>query len=204
MELVIISGSLFLAFLCGSIPTGFLIVKATKRIDVRTVGSGNIGSTNVKRIAGSKAATITQVIDIFKGALPVIACMMLQGAHASSSQRDILVSAAGLMAIIGHDFSPFLRFKGGKGVNTTVGSFLVMAPVPTAIAVGFYFILRLATGIVSVGSLVLGTVLPIAVACFGLPLPVLIGSAVAGILILIQHRDNIGRLLRGEEEAIRY
>jgi glycerol-3-phosphate acyltransferase PlsY len=203
MELVIIGGILVFAFLCGSIPTGFLVVKATRGVDIRAVGSGNIGSTNVRRVAGSKAATITQIIDVLKGVVPVAVCLMLQRACGLSYNRDILVSATGLMAIIGHDFSPFLHFRGGKGVNTTVGVFLTVAPIPTAIAIGVYFILRLATGIVSVGSIVFGIVLPMAVGCFGLPLPILIGSAMAGILILIRHRDNVGRLLRGQEKAIR-
>ena len=174
MEWIIISGILLLAFVCGSIPTGYLIVRATKGIDIRAVGSGNIGSTNVKRIAGSKAAMVTQVIDILKGAVPVIVCLMLPEACESSFHRDILAAATGLVAILGHDFSPFLHFKGGKGVNTTVGSFLILAPIPAAIAIGFYFILRLATGIVSVRSIALGIVLPIAVACFRSPVPILI------------------------------
>jgi len=203
MELLIISAILFLAFLLGSIPTGYLIVKATKGIDIRTVGSGNIGSTNVKRIAGSKAAMITQVIDVSKGAVPVVVCAIVQSTYELSFNRNILVSATGLMAIIGHDFSPFLHFKGGKGVNTTVGAFLLMATIPTAIAIGSYFILRLSTGIVSVASIVLGIALPITVGCFKLPLPILIASVIAGMLILIQHKDNIGRLIRGEEQAIR-
>jgi len=93
---------------------------------------------------------------------------MLPEACESSFHRDILAAATGLVAILGHDFSPFLHFKGGKGVNTTVGSFLILAPMPTAIAVGFYFILGLATGIVSVRSIALGIVLPIAVGCFPL------------------------------------
>jgi glycerol-3-phosphate acyltransferase PlsY len=202
MEWMIISGLLFSAFLCGSVPTGYLIVKATKGIDIRTVGSGNIGSTNVSRIAGRKAAVITQVADILKGAIPVAVSAMLISELELPCNRDLLVSATGLAAIIGHDFTPFLGFRGGKGVNTTVGSFLIMAPIPTAIAVGSYFALRLATGIISVGSIVLGIVLPIAVGCLRLPLPILIASAVAGSLILIQHKDNIGRLVRGEERKV--
>lgn len=203
MELIFISAILFTAFLFGSIPTGFLIVKAVKGIDIRTVGSGNTGSTNVKRIAGSKAAMITLVIDILKGAVPVVICMLSISAFEVSFNSDVLVSATGLAAIAGHNFSPFLHFKGGKGVNTTIGSFLIIAPMPTAIAVGFYFILRRASGIVSVGSIALGIALPICVVFSNFPSPTIIGSLIAGVLMLIQHKDNIGRLIRGEEKPTR-
>lgn len=203
MEWIIICVILFAAFLCGSIPTGYLIVKAIKGIDIRTVGSGNIGSTNVKRIAGNKAAIITQVVDVLKGVIPVTVCIMLLNAFELPLNRNFLVSITGVASIIGHDFSPFLRFKGGKGVNTTVGSFLVIATLPTVIAIVFYYLLRLTTGIVSVGSIALGIALPVAVGCFKLPLPILIGSVIAGILVLIQHTDNMSRLLRGEEKAVK-
>lgn len=203
MEPVIIAAILFLAFLLGSIPTGFLIVKASKGIDIRTVGSGNTGSTNVKRVAGRKAAIITQVIDILKGAIPVGICIFVLSDLDTSFNRNILVSASALTAILGHNFSPFLHFKGGKGVNTTVGAFLLIATIPTAIAVGFYFILRLTTGIVSVGSIALGIVLPMCVGFLNLPFPVFAGSVIAGVLILIQHKDNIARLIRGEEKSTR-
>jgi len=203
MEWMIISGIIFSAFMCGSIPTGYLIVKAIKGIDIRTVGSGNIGSTNVKRIAGSKAAMITQVIDVLKGVIPVVVCVMLISTFELPFNRNVAVSITGLAAIMGHDFTPFLNFRGGKGVNTTVGSFMIIATVPTVIAVGIYFILRLATGIVSVGSIVLGIALPITVGCFKLPLPIFVGSVIAGSLIVIQHKDNIYRLVRGKEKADR-
>ncbi len=202
MELTVIGGILFSAFLCGSIPTGYIIVRAVKGIDIREVGSGNIGSTNVKRVAGSNAAIVTQVIDVLKGAIPVVVGLAISRAFRLHTTGSALGSITGLAAIVGHDFSPFLGFRGGKGVNTTVGSFVIIAPMPTAIALGFYFIFRLATGIVSVGSIALGITLPITVGCFRLPAPILVSSAIAGSLIIMRHQDNIRRLVGGEEREV--
>jgi len=202
MDWLIPIGILLAAFLCGSIPTGYWVVKAVKGIDIRTVGSGNIGSTNVRRIAGAKAALLTQVIDVPKGAIPVGAAILLSRTLTLPVSADVLAPTTGLAAILGHDFSPFLAFRGGKGVNTTVGAFLVIATVPTVIAIGIYFGLRLATRIVSTGSLALGLALPCAVAAFRLPLPILLASATAGVLIIIRHRTNINRLIRGEERPV--
>ncbi|MFC1682809.1 glycerol-3-phosphate 1-O-acyltransferase PlsY [Candidatus Zixiibacteriota bacterium] len=198
--MILLSGILLLAFLCGSIPTGNLIVKKTAGIDIRDAGSGNIGSTNVKRIAGTKAAITTQMIDILKGTIPVVAAILLAKHIELPINRNILVPITGLATIMGHDFTPFMNFKGGKGVNTTVGSFIIIAAIPTAIAGGMYFIFKLMTRIVSVGSIALAIALPIAVGCFKMPLPIFICSIFAGLLIIIQHKENIGRLLRGEEK----
>ncbi len=202
MDLIIIIGILFLAFLCGSIPTGYLIVKNSQGIDIRNVGSGNTGSTNVKRIVGSKAARITQLIDILKGTIPVVATIMVVKNIELPINSNVLVSITGLATIMGHDFTPFLNFRGGKGVNTTVGSFIIIATWPTVVAVVIYFIFKLLTGIVSVGSIALGIALPIAIGCFKMPLSIISCSIFAGVLIVIQHKDNIGRLLRGEEKPI--
>ena len=187
MDWIIISSIFLLAFLFGSIPTGYLVVKKLKGIDIRKEGSGNIGSTNVKRIAGSKASKITQLIDILKGTVPV-AVAIAAGKIFELPLNSMLVPVTGLVAIIGHDFTPFLNFKGGKGVNTTIGSFILIAPLPTLIAVGIYFSFKLMTGIVSVGSLALGIALPIAAALFKMPPPVIVCSVIAGFLILILHK----------------
>jgi glycerol-3-phosphate acyltransferase PlsY len=200
MDLIIVSCLLLLAFFCGSIPTGYLIVKRTAGVDIRNVGSGNIGSTNVKRIAGAKVAIITQMIDILKGVIPVAAAILVARNSELPLSSDVLVPLTGLAAILGHDFTPFLKFNGGKGVNTTAGSFFMMAPLPTLISAGIYSILKLTTGIVSIGSIALAIALPLAAGCFKMPLPTLVCSIIAGLLIIIKHKDNIGRLLRGEEK----
>ncbi len=200
MDWIIISSILIISFLCGSIPTGYLVVKKMKGVDIRKEGSGNIGSTNVKRIAGSKASKITQLIDILKGTIPVAGAIVAGKVFELPLNNNMLVPITGLVAIIGHDFTPFLNFKGGKGVNTTIGAFILIAPLPTLIAVGIYFSFKLMTGIVSVGSLALGIALPIAAALFKMPPPVIICSAFAGLLILILHKENISRLLKGEEK----
>lgn len=201
IEYIYISLLLLSAFFIGAFPTGFLLVKAIKGVDIRAIGSGNIGSTNVKRIAGGQAAIITQVVDIAKGAFSVLLCNAFLNFYEITFDNRALVVAAALTAIVGHNFSPFLNFKGGKGVNTTIGSFLIIAFIPTVIAVIFYFALRLSTGIVSTGSIAIGISLPIAMAYFNYPFPTLVGAIIAGGLILIQHKDNIARLISGEEPS---
>lgn len=202
MDWIIVSGLLLTAFLCGSIPTGYLVVKKTRGVDIRKVGSGNIGSTNVKRIAGAKAAKITQVIDILKGVIPVAVVILLDKVIQLPLDSNILAPLAGLAAIIGHDFTPFLSFKGGKGVNTTIGAFVLVAPLPTLISVIIYFVLKMLTGIVSVGSVALGIALPVSIVFFKMPAAVIVCSIIAGVLIVTLHRENISRLLRGEEKPV--
>lgn len=202
MEWTIITTVIILAFLCGSIPAGYLIVKELKGIDIRTVGSGNIGSTNVKRVAGSRASLLTQATDILKGLIPVTACLTLSRYLDLKIDTDVFTAATALAAILGHDFSPFMNFRGGKGVNTTVGAFGAIAPLPTVLVIIVYFILRSLTGIVSVGSMASGVALPVAVGFFEFPQPILIGSVIAGCLVIVRHIDNIVRLAKGEEKEV--
>lgn len=126
--LLAIAGSLLFSFFCGAIPTGYLLLKFVQHQDIRDAGSGNIGSTNVKRVAGTKLSLVTQIIDILKGLIPVALGLMLIRYFDLSSGKALLSSAIALAAILGHDFSPFLGFRGGKGVNTTIGAFLLLAP----------------------------------------------------------------------------
>ena len=126
--MMIIITTIIIAFLSGSIPTGYLLTKKLCGIDIRTKGSGNIGSTNVKRIAGKKVSIITQIIDILKGMLPVALGMYLAKTIKLPLSTDIYLSIIAIAAILGHNYTPFLKFKGGKGVNTTLGAFVLIIP----------------------------------------------------------------------------
>jgi glycerol-3-phosphate acyltransferase PlsY len=198
-EIFIITLMLVFSFLCGSIPSGYIIVKKIKGTDIRSQFSGNIGSTNVKRVAGVKASLLSQIMDISKGAIPVLLAIFITRYYEFSFDSKIFISLTGLLAILGHDFTPFLNFKGGKGVNTTIGSFIIIATIPTLIAIVTYFIFKKVSHIVSLSSILLGITLPIATGILNRSFPIFISSIFACILILIQHRSNIQRIMHGSE-----
>ena len=186
---------LFLAvvtsYLLGSLPTGFLVVKWMKRVDVRTVGSGNIGATNVTRAAGKGAGAAVFLLDLAKGwlAARVIAPPAYQ-------------LACGLAAILGHDFPIFLRFRGGKGVATTMGVWLAVAPVVAGVAVAVWLGGFLLFRYVSVGSLAAAVTIPVTqLSLHASPSDVML-SALIALLMIVRHRANIVRLLQGKEHRV--
>lgn len=182
------------AFFLGSVPFGLVIAKRFCGIDPREGGSRNVGATNVARLCGFKWGLLTLACDLLKGFLPVWLFTAAGG--------SILPYAAGLGVILGHMFSFFLNYKGGKGVATTVGVFLALAPYQLIISAVICLALIWRTGFVSVGSLSLVTALPVlflvtgrwADLCF---------SLVAAVLVIYAHRENIARLRRGEEKPWR-
>lgn len=197
---MIIIITIVISFLCGSIPTGYLITKKLSGIDIRTKGSGNIGSTNVKRILGTKISIITQLIDVLKGVIPVVLGMYLTDIISLPVSINAYLSIIAIAAILGHDYTPFLRFKGGKGVNTTLGAFLLFAPIPILTAIAVYFTLRFFTNIVSIRSIILGITIPIMCIVMKLSTPIIISTAIACILIIFRHKDNLIRLINKEEK----
>jgi glycerol-3-phosphate acyltransferase PlsY len=190
---------LLAAFFLGSIPTGFLLVKSYEGVDIRTLGSGNIGSTNVRRVAGTRIAVTTQILDILKGLAPVAAGVLLARRLPLPMDHELFLPALALAAIIGHDFTPFLGFRGGKGVNTTVGAFLLLTPLPVLLSVAFYFGLRFVTRIVSIRSLALSVSLAVATALTARSRPLIYAAVSAAFLIVACHHGNLGRLVRGKE-----
>jgi glycerol-3-phosphate acyltransferase PlsY len=197
---MIILITVVISFLCGSIPTGYLITKKLCGIDIRTKGSGNIGSTNVKRIVGTKISIITQVIDILKGMIPVILGIYVAKTIKLPVTTDTYISIIAIAAVLGHDFTPFLFFKGGKGVNTTVGAFLLVAPIPTVVGVAVHFGLRLFTSIVSIRSIAIGITIPIMCIIMKLPTSIIISTAISCILMVFRHKDNLIRIVQKEEK----
>ncbi|MDR1946109.1 MAG: glycerol-3-phosphate 1-O-acyltransferase PlsY [Desulfovibrio sp.] len=178
-------------YFIGSVPFGLLVARVFKGIDPRLGGSGNVGATNVARLCGFKWGLLTLVCDLLKGCLPVLF-------HVSSGDFG-LAYVAGICVILGHMFSCFLRFRGGKGVASTVGIFLALAPGPLIIA-GLVCILTIwRSGFVSAGSLVLVCLLPPLLFFFGPPGSALFSLLIAA-LVVWAHRDNIRRLRRGEEK----
>ena len=196
---MIIILTILISFLCGSIPTGYLIIKKLYGIDIRTKGSGNIGSTNVKRIAGIKISIVTQTIDILKGIIPVVLGMYFAKIINLPVSLDTYVSIIAISVILGHDYTPFLEFNGGKGVNTTLGAFILIAPIPTLTGVVIHFVLRLFTNIVSIRSIAIGIVIPIGCIILKFPIPIIISTILACILMIVRHKENLIRIIYNEE-----
>jgi glycerol-3-phosphate acyltransferase PlsY len=197
---MIIIITIIISFLCGSIPTGYLITKKFCGIDIRTKGSGNIGSTNVKRIAGTKISIITQIIDILKGMIPVAIGIYLARTMKLPISTNTYVSIIAIAVVLGHNYTPFLSFKGGKGVNTTLGAFFLFVPIPILAGVAVHFILRLFTSIVSVRSIVTGLTIPIVCIIMKLPISLVVSTTIACVLMVIRHKDNLVRIIHNQEK----
>lgn len=197
---MIIIITIIISFLCGSIPTGYLITKKFCGIDIRTKGSGNIGSTNVKRIAGTKISIITQIIDILKGMVPVAIGIYLARTIELPISTNTYVSIIAIAVVLGHNYTPFLSFKGGKGVNTTLGAFFLFVPIPILAGVAVHFILRLFTSIVSVRSIATGLTIPIVCIIMKLPSSLVISTTIACVLMVIRHKDNLVRIIHNQEK----
>ena len=187
-----------LAYLLGSIPFGFLLGKS-RGIDIRIHGSGNIGSTNVKRVAGRGISILTQIGDILKGLIPVTIAIVVIPHLDLVVDQDIIISLTALAAIAGHDFTPFLRFRGGKGANTTLGAFLPIALIPVLVCVFIFLLLRLVTPIVSIRTLASVVSCPVIAGLLYLPIIIVLALAAAAGLIVLRHKDNIKRLVAGTE-----
>ena len=189
--------ALALAYVAGSIPFAHLAGKA-KGVDLRTQGSGNLGATNVFRVLGWKIGIAVFLADAAKGALPVL---FLPPRIESPRDPVFWAIAVGVAAIAGHVRPLFLRFrKGGKGVATAAGVFLALAPVPMLISFAVFVAVVLATGYVSLGSLIAAILLPTLLAVTeGVQSPKFIVSAVIATFVFWTHRANIGRLRRGTE-----
>jgi acyl phosphate:glycerol-3-phosphate acyltransferase len=182
------------AYLLGSIPTGPLLAQA-RGVDLRNVGSGNIGAANATRALGKVLGIATFVGDALKGFLPTFAAHLLNFPPEA-------VAIVGFAAFFGHLYPIYLRFRGGKGVATAAGIFFAMAPLATAIGLGVWILLFLPWRIVSIASLAAAVAFPVALVIFGGPLPYLICSCAVLAFILYKHRGNIERLFHRSERKV--
>lgn len=183
------------AYVFGSVPWGLWLVKAVKGVDVRDVGSGNIGTTNVYRAAGKQMAAIVLALDIAKGYLPCLAAIWL-GLPAWA------VVLAGAAAVVGHSKSIFLKFGGGKSVATGIGTILAIAPMAAFATLVLFGAVFWGTRTVSAGSIVAAIVLPFFMFGTGAPLTYVIFGAAAAVYVVVRHRANIGRILEGTEARL--
>jgi glycerol-3-phosphate acyltransferase PlsY len=186
------------AYLLGSIPFGLLLGKLFGAADVRTEGSGNIGATNVARVAGPLAGILTLLLDAAKGALAVVLAARL------SDQSSTWMMIAGLCALVGHCYPIWLGFHGGKGVATAAGVFLVLSPLAFLAAAILFFLVVLYWRFVSLGSISAAAAMPLLIYFFWAPhhappYAVTFGSLAAALLIVYKHDANIQRLVEGDE-----
>jgi glycerol-3-phosphate acyltransferase PlsY len=197
-----------LAYLLGSIPFGYLIVRVSGRGDVRETGSGGTGATNVTRRAGKGAGVLTLALDALKGAAAVFVARLVL---TEGFRVDWWVAAAAVAVVAGHCFPVWLGFRGGKGVATGLGVFAVLAPLALLCALPIFVLVVWVTRYVSLGSIIAAAQMPFAVWALGVRsatrgeelLPTLTAASVGGALIIFMHRANIGRLLRGEENKFK-
>lgn len=187
----IIAG-LVLAFFLGSIPFGYIITYIFSKEDIRKVGSGNIGATNVSRKLGIFAGFITFLLDAFKGFLAVWILMLI-------SNYPHYIGFSGVLAVLGHIFTPFLGFKGGKGIATSFGVFLRISPIPALICFLIFTIILFIFKYVSLSSLISSSLFPPIAYFFALNEWFIIYSVCISILIIIKHKENIKRLIEGKE-----
>lgn len=184
-----------LGYLCGAIPVGLLVGRLWG-FDPRKVGSGNIGTTNVTRAGGKIPGLVTFVADVAKGFVPVEFSRFALGLGPAA------LALVAFATFIGSVASVFLRFRGGRGVATSLGVWLALAPKPIGIVAAVFGVGLLLTRIVSVASLVGALALPPTVAAFDCPPPYLLTAIIMTAVVLFRHSENIARLIRGEEPSI--
>ncbi len=202
---------LLLSFLIGSIPSGLLITRS-KGIDLRKVGSGNVGATNVLRAAGKKAALLTLICDIAKGAVPLLIYKALYPGHSIGDAGPLPLSITdrhaaaegllGLASIAGHDFSFLLKGRGGKGVATSLGVLVVLSPYVALFSALLWFITAMWTRYSSLSALVAFGLLPLSFYLMDYSKEKIFIACVITLLIFIKHRANIKRLINGTENKI--
>ncbi len=198
-----------IAYLFGSIPTAYLLYKIKKGDDIRKYGSGNVGGTNVIRTLGTAWGLFIIIIDMLKGFLPILAVYFIY------PDDFILLAAVAVAVVLGHVFPVYIKFRGGKAISTTFGVVagisslpFIMEPtwlriLPMFLALGVWILVFVITRIVSLGSLVAAAAVPVCFYFTRYPLAIVIAGIFCAILIFITHRENIKRLIRGEEKRIK-
>lgn len=189
-----------IAYLIGSIPTGYIIVKAKTGQDIRTVGSGSTGATNVKRVLGKNYFFLVMLLDAFKGALPVVLAKLFATVGVSVGLAPVIAAVA---VIIGHSKSIFLQFKGGKSVASGVGTILALNWIVGLIIALVWGVITYTTKYVSVGSIIALIVSPCVMYFLHAPIAYVAYCALGAIYIVYLHRENIKRLINGNENKVR-
>lgn len=182
-------------YLLGSVSFAVLVVRMRTGRDIREEGSGNAGATNVLRSHGKTLAVLVALLDVAKGAAAVLLVRLV-----TADPR--YAAAAGFAAVLGHVFPAFYGFRGGKGVATALGTFLVLAPVAMLTCIGVFALVVAATRYVSLGSILAMALLPVAAGLFRSPWAIVVAAAATSLLTIGKHLENLKRLARGEERRL--
>ncbi|MBS1516894.1 MAG: glycerol-3-phosphate 1-O-acyltransferase PlsY [Bacteroidetes bacterium] len=206
-------GIILSSYLIGSIPVALIVGKLFKKIDIRNYGSGNLGSTNAFRVLGIPLGILVQILDISKGLIAVLVITKIFYPnlpfenYTPFEDITVLKIISGLSAVLGHTFSVFVSFKGGKGINTALGMLISLAPVEVGISVAFFIVTLLSSGYVSLGSIVASFFFPVImfirenifkVEIYGYNTLIFFSIGIS-VLLIYNHRENIKRLLYGNE-----
>ena len=189
-----------LAYLIGSIPTGYIVVKVAKNEDIRKIGSGSTGATNVKRVMGKKWFFIVLLLDALKGALPVFLAQLLVYAYADIGLAPVI---AAVCVILGHSKSIFLNFTGGKSVASGVGTIIALSPMVGLTTAGIWALITYTSKYVSLGSIIALAISPLLMYLFNPRICYIIYCVIGAVYIIYLHRENIKRLIKGEENKVR-
>ncbi len=184
---------LIACYLVGAIPTGVILTRLAGAGDIRQAGSGNIGATNVYRVAGRTLGILTLVGDAFKGVLPVAWAVF------SKDFNPVQIALASAATFLGHLYPIYLRFKGGKGVATALGIFLVLSPPAVLVAFLVFAVTLWKWRYVSLASITAAGLIPLLVAAMERSLPLFCATLFIAVMVIVRHRANIGRLLAGTE-----
>lgn len=200
MDLLVDILFVVLSYLIGSISTGVIIAKYIYKIDLKSVGSGNIGATNVMRALGKKMGILTLIGDALKGVIPTLFATLYQPFPINQQ----LIFFCALAAFLGHLFPFYLKFKGGKGVATALGIAIVLFPLQTLLCAIVFFAVVLKTRIVSISSILAALSLPIFVSFKAQSGYMLSLAIIISVLVIFKHKDNIHRLLEGKENKLNW
>ena len=200
IEIIVFTGSAILAYLAGAFPTSYIMAKAVKGVDIRQHGSQNVGATNVFRVVGKLPALITLIIDILKGVLVVTLLYTFSYSFLSETiDADFYRAFLGFTAICGHIWPVFLKFKGGKGVATTLGVIAVLSPVVFLVSGAIWIIVFSFSNYVSMASIIMAVSFPIISAILALPFYTTLFCIAVCLVTCYKHKSNIERLLTGRE-----
>ena len=200
MNILSIIFLVIIAYILGSIPNALWIGKVCRGIDIREHGSKNTGSTNAARVLGGKLGILTLILDVSKGAIPLILAIFLEKDLIKNSiNSNTILILIGIWSIIGHSFSIFLNFKGGKAVATTLGVFIVLVPKSILVVAVVFFIVFYMFKYVSLSSILSSVTLPISIFLLEKNIAYTLFALLISILIILKHKDNIKRLLNGTE-----
>jgi len=200
MEYTIVTGIIFAAYIIGSIPTGYILVKLLKGIDIRTIGSGSTGATNVKRVLGLKGFITVMLLDAAKGAIPVVLTKILA---LKLSIFAGLAPLVGIAVILGHSKSIFLNFTGGKSVASGGGTIIGLNWQVGLLSFFIWFVITYTSKYVSLGSIIALALSPVLMYLFHMPISYILYCLIGAIYVIYLHRENIKRLLNGTENKVR-